>query len=111
MTIKTKLIVNAVVTTGMILFISLAGYSSMSFLQEKLSYLAEKSTPFQMRTVELQRELQGSITALIKVNTARTMAEYSLFRAAAEETLEKVRYDQERLEKMEGGANRLSLSA
>ncbi|MBW4054257.1 MAG: GAF domain-containing protein [Proteobacteria bacterium] len=111
MTIKTKLIANAVVTTGMILFISLAGISSMSFLQEKLSYLAEKSTPFQMRTVELQRELQGSITALIKVNTARTMAEYSLFRAAAEETLEKVRYDQERLEKMGGVANRLSLSA
>ncbi len=111
MTIKTKLIANAVVTTGMILFISLAGISSMSFLQEKLSYLAEKSTPFQMRTVELQRELQGSITALIKVNTARTMAEYLLFRAAAEETLEKVRYDQERLEKMGGGANRLSLSA
>lgn len=70
MTIKAKLIINALLTTAIIIAISLASFFSMRFLQEKLSYLTENSTPFQIRTTELQRELQLCITTLIKVNAA-----------------------------------------
>lgn len=111
MTIKTKLIANVLLTVAIIGAISLTSYFSMSFLQEKLSYLTEKSSPFQMRTVEFQRELQGCITNLIKVNAARTMTEYTTIHAEAERSLANVRTAQELLEKMSGGTSRLTVSA
>ncbi len=87
MTIKTKLVANVLVTAAIVGAISLASFFSIRFLQDKLSFLTEKSTPFQMRTMELQRELQGCIAALVKVNAARTMAEYTSFRGEAEKSL------------------------
>lgn len=110
MTIKTKLIANVLITSAIIIGMSLASFVSMRFLQEKLSYLTEKSTPFQMRTVEFQRELQGSITNLIKVNAARNMQEYTTSRAEAEMTLGNVRKAQRILEKMNGGLSRFAVS-
>jgi len=103
MTIKTKLIANMLVTAAIIVGISLASFSSMRFLQEKLSYIAEKSTPFQMRTVEFQRELQSCITDLIKVNAARNMAEYLKFRGEAERSLGYAARSQQILDKMTPG--------
>ncbi|NTV50166.1 MAG: GAF domain-containing protein [Geobacteraceae bacterium] len=103
MTIKTKLIANVLFTAAIIIVISLASFLSMRFLQEKLSYLTEKSTPFQMRSIELQRELNGAITALVKVNAARTMPEYNALQAEAEKSLEIVKNTQKSLEKMSSG--------
>src|SRR6185369_16738162 len=103
MTIKTKLIANMLVTAAIIVGISLASFSSMRFLQEKLSYIAEKSTPYQMRTVEFQRELQSCITDLIKVNAARNMAEYLKFRDEAERSLGYAARSQQILDKMTPG--------
>ena len=103
MTIKSKLIANVLVTTAIIGVISLASFLSMSFLQKKLLYLTERSTPFQVRTIEMQRELYGCITALVKVNAARTLAEYSIFRAEFEQSLTGVDNAQQRLKKMSAG--------
>ena len=100
MTIKTKLIANVLLTAAIIIVISLASFLSTRFLQEKLSYLTEKSTPFQMRSIELQRELNGAITALVKVNAARTMQEYNMLQAEAGKALEIVESTQKSLEKM-----------
>jgi methyl-accepting chemotaxis protein len=104
MTIKAKLIANMLVITAIIAGISLACFSSMRFLQEKLSYIAEKSTPFQMRTVEFQRELQNCITDLVKVNSARNMSEYARFRGEAEKSLGDVNRSRQALEKMYSGS-------
>lgn len=104
MTIKSKLIANIVVTTAIIIGISMAGISSMRYLQEKLSYIAEKSTPFQMSIVEFQRELQSCITNLMKVNASRNIQEYSKFRAEAESSLGNAERSQQNLEKMNAGA-------
>ena len=110
MTIKAKLIANGLVTAVIIVFISLSSFSSMSFIQEKLSYLTEKSTPFQMRTVEIQRELQRSVTDLLKVNAARNLKEYSTFRAEAEKSLGNVQKTQDLLYNMNIATGRLTLS-
>lgn len=103
MTIKAKLIANVLFMAAIIAAISLTSYVSMRFLQEKLSYLTDKSTPLQMRTLELQRELQGCITSLVKVNAARTSAEYLLYRAEAETSLAAVADTSKALEKMRNG--------
>lgn len=108
MTIKTKLIANVLFTATIIIVISLASFLSMRFLQEKLSYLTEKSTPFQMRSVELQRELNGAITALVKVNAARTMSEYTTLQAEAAKALIIVENTQNSLRKMSTGTHDVS---
>lgn len=108
MTIKAKLIANVLFMAAIIAAISLTSYVSMRFLQEKLSYLTDKSTPLQMRTLELQRELQGCITSLIKVNAARTSAEYVSYRAEAETSLAAVADTYKSLEKMRNGMTGVS---
>ena len=100
MTIKTKLIANALVTATLVGAISLSSYFSIRFLQERLSFLTEKSTPFQMRTMELQRELQGSIAALVKVNAARSIAEYTSLRNETEQSLDAIANTQKALKEM-----------
>jgi len=87
MTIKTKLIANVLVSAIIVISISLTSYFSMSFLHEKLSYLTNHSTPFQLRTVELQRDLQRSLTSLVKVNAAVTIAEYNESKTEADSSL------------------------
>ena len=104
MTIKAKLIANVLVTSAIVIAISLFSFFSMRFLQEKLAYLTEKSSPFQIRTIELQRELQGCLTTLVKVNAARNMTEYSNFHAEAEKTLWKIEGAEKILEKMGNSA-------
>lgn len=88
MTIKTKLIANMLLTAAIMAGVYLTSYSSLRFLQDKLLYIAEKSTPFQMGTVEFQRDLQSCITGLLKVGSARTIPEYNKFRGEAEISLE-----------------------
>lgn len=90
MTIKSKLIANVLLTALIVVALSLAGFFSIRFLREKLSYLTEQTAPSQVRALELQRELQASSAALTKLTTARTMAEFSLFRTDAERALARV---------------------
>ncbi len=100
MKIKTKLTFNiilVVVAVGIVVATSIFG---MKFVKDKLSYLTQKSTPYQMRTVEFQRELQGAITDLVKVNAALNMNEYKGFRTEAEKSLGTVKSAQQALEEM-----------
>lgn len=100
MKIKTKLILNMAiggVAVWSIVFTSIFG---MTFIKSKLSYLTQKSTPYQMRTIEFQKELQGAITDLVKVNAARDAKEYQTFRTEAEKSLYKVKTSQQSLEEM-----------
>ncbi len=100
MKIKTKLIINMVIGAVAIWSIVITSIFGMTFIKNKLSYLTQKSTPYQMRTVELQKELQGAITDLVKVNAARNLNEYQTFRSEAEKTLASVKTSQIALEDM-----------
>lgn len=100
MKIKTKLIINMVIGAVAVWSIVFTSIFGMSFIKGKLSYLTQKSTPYQMRTVEFQKELQGAITDLVKVNAARNMKEYQTFRTEAEKSLASVKTSQQALEEM-----------
>lgn len=98
MTIKAKLIANVLVTAAIIAVFTAADFFSMRFLQDKLTYLTEQSTPFQIRTIELQRELQGAVSALLELNGAGTLAELQSSKAEAEKKLARVSAAQQLLE-------------
>lgn len=100
MKIKTKLILNMVIGAVAIWSIVITSIFSMNFIKGKLSYLTQKSTPYQMRTVEFQKELQSAITDLIKVNSARDLKEFETFKAEAEKSLLSFKASQQSLEEM-----------
>jgi len=102
MKIKTKLILNMVIGAVAIWSIVITSIFSMTFIKGKLSYLTQKSTPYQMRTVEFQKELQGAITDLVKVNTARDLKEYEDFKSEAVKSLLVFKSSQQALEEMSG---------
>jgi methyl-accepting chemotaxis protein len=100
MKIKTKLILNMVIGAVAVWSIVITSVFGLTFIKNKLSYLTEKSTPYQIRTVEFQKELQGVITDLVKLNTARTAEEYNLYKGDADKSLVTVKNAQQALEEM-----------
>ena len=64
MKIKTKLIFNMIIGAVAIWSIVITSVFGLTFIKNKLSYLTQKSTPYQIRTVEFQKEMQGAITDL-----------------------------------------------
>ena len=100
MKIKTKLILNMIIGAVAVWAIVITSIFGMTFIKGKLAYLTQKSTPYQMRTVEFQKELQGAITDLVKVNAARDMKEFQTFRAEAEKSLAAFKASQQALEEM-----------
>jgi methyl-accepting chemotaxis protein len=100
MKIKTKLILNMVIGAVAVWSIVITSIFGMNFIKGKLSYLTEKSTPYQMRTVEFQKELQAAIADLIKVNAARDLKEFQTFKSEAEKTLSAFKTSQQALEEM-----------
>jgi len=113
--IKTKLILNMVIGAVAIWSIVITSVFGLTFIKNKLSYLTQKSTPYQIRTIEFQKELQGAITDLIKVNAARTPEEYARFKTEADKSLGTVKGAQQALEEMSsskvGAADELAQTA
>ncbi|MFZ5997030.1 MAG: methyl-accepting chemotaxis protein, partial [Nitrospirota bacterium] len=103
MTIKTKLTLNVVIVLTVIAAVAVTSIIGMGFVKSKLYYLTERSTPFQMRTVEFQRAIQGATADLIKVGASKTKEEYRSFRTEAEKSLAEVRNTQSALESLAGG--------
>lgn len=102
MTIKMKLILNVVIVAVIVGTIATTSYVSMGFIKSKLTYLTEKSTPFQLRTVEFERTIQVTTADLVKVGASRNMDELAQFRSEAEKSLTSVKKAQDSLETMSG---------
>lgn len=100
MKIKTKLILNMIIGAVAVWSIVITSVFALNFIKNKLSYLTQKSTPYQIRTIELQKELQSATTALVKVNAARNPEEYNSFKAEADKSLATVKIAQQSLEEM-----------
>lgn len=103
MTIKAKLTWNVIIVVVIIVAVALTSIIGMGFVKGKLFYLTERSTPFQMRTVEFQRAIQGATADLIKVSASRSMEEYKTYRTEAEKSLSEVKNTQDALESLSGG--------
>jgi methyl-accepting chemotaxis protein len=104
MTIKTKLILNVFIVIAIVAAVAVTSIVGMSFVKNKLFYLTERSTPFQMRTVEFQRSIQSVTADLIKIGVSRNKDEFRGFRAESEKSLAEVQEHQLKLESLAGGA-------
>jgi methyl-accepting chemotaxis protein len=102
MNIKAKLISNVLLVVVAIAAVVVASISSMGYISGKLNYLTQKSTPYQTKTLEFQRELQTAASALVKVGTAGSDAELASLRKEADAALESVKSVQKKLEEMQG---------
>lgn len=102
MTIKSKLMLNSCIVIVAVAAVSISSFISMNSIKGKLSYLTGKSTPYQVRTIEFQRALQGATAELTKVVAARSEAEFGTARGEADKSLAEVRQSQERLEAISG---------
>lgn len=105
MKIKTKLTLNVIVVITIIISVAVTSVIGMSFVKNRLFHLTEKSTPFQMRTVELQRAIQGATASLIKVSASSSIDEYKTYKTEVENSLSEVKASQDALEMLSGGVN------
>ena len=103
MKVKSKLFVNMLVTVAGIAVIAGASLVGMRFVQGKLSLLTERSTPFQLKTIELQRAVQEHTANLLKVASSVTMAELTAARGEAEKSLAEVAQSSSALAALKGG--------
>lgn len=102
MKIKAKLTLNIVVVLVIVTAVVATSIFGMLFISGKLSYLTQRSTPYQMRTLEFQREIQGATASLAKVNASGNQKEFQEFRNEAEKSLAEVKSAQAQLESLSG---------
>ena len=102
MTIRTKLTINVILVVVVIGAVAVTSFLGMGFIKQKLSYLTEKSTPFQLKTVEFQRAVQAATSDFLKTGTARTRQEFNASKSEADHALQVVKDSQQVLEGMSG---------
>lgn len=102
MTIRTKLIFSLVGAILMIATVSGTSLFGMRFIRDRLSYLTTRSTPYQIRTAEMQRAIEGAAADLIKTGSARSKAEYASSRGDAEKSIAEVKRAQDALNDLGG---------
>ncbi len=98
MTIKSKLTLNVVTVLGVIVAVVLASVIGMGFVKSRLYDLTEKSTPFQTRSMELQRSIHAATADLVKVGSAINPQELKTYRQEAETSLDQVKKAQSAVE-------------
>ncbi len=103
MTIKSKLILNGIIVSLMASMVSATGYFGMRFIQERLSFLTERSTPYQVRTNKLQLAIEGTMSSLTRVGASRNGGEFAAARADAGKSLAEVHSAQDALDLLGGG--------
>ncbi|MCL4457939.1 MAG: methyl-accepting chemotaxis protein [Nitrospirae bacterium] len=103
MKIKTKLTWNVIIVIVIVGAVATTSIIGMGFVKSKLFYLTERSTPYQVRTLELQRAIQGTTADLVKVNASKGMEEYKTHHSEAEKSLSEVKNTQDALESLSGG--------
>jgi methyl-accepting chemotaxis protein len=102
MTIRIKLILNIIAGIIMIAAVSGTSLFGMRFIRDRLNYLTTRSTPYQIRTAEMQRAIEGAAADLIKTGSVRSKAEYAASRGDAEKSIAEVKRAQEALNELGG---------
>lgn len=102
MTIKTKLTLNIAIVLVVVAAVSVTSIIGTNKIKTKLVYLTERSTPYQMRTIEFQKAIQEVTSGLIRISFSRTMEEYTAYLAECEKTLKAVEGTQKNLEALSG---------
>ncbi len=105
MTIKSKLTFNIALVLIIVCGVAITSIAGMRFIKSKLTYLTERSTPFQVRTIEFQKTIQSATTALIKVSSVHSTEEYTSYHEEAQKALANVEKSQESLQEISGDAD------
>ncbi len=100
MTLKTKLSLNVLIILISVAAVGITSFLGLTFVRERILDLTERSTPYQTRSLELERAIQGATSELVKIANARTPQEYAAFRKQAEAALDEVRGAQDRINAM-----------
>ena len=105
MTIKKKLYINMLTT--IVAIVSIAGFSmvGIKFLQNNISKLTEQSTPYQLKTVELQRALQEHTSNLLKIYSSDNISDFNSYKAEVGKTFNDVLKISKELSAFKGGAD------
>jgi methyl-accepting chemotaxis protein len=103
MKIKSKLIVNAACVLFIVLAVSATSYLIMGFVRESLYDLTQRSTPYQMRSLEFQRAIQSVTADLVRIGSAQTAEELAGAEAGLPTSLAEVKESQAALENLMGG--------
>lgn len=72
--------------------------------------VAEKSTPFQVRSMAFERELQHSIASLTRILSLQKLEEYARYKAEAEVSLTSLVQKEKELEGMRSSATHLNIA-
>ena len=104
MTIKGKLTLNVVIVLVVVGAVAVTSMVSMGFVKNKLFYLTERSTPYQMKTIELQRSMQGAAASLVKLSASRNLDDYNKNRAEAERSMSDVENSQNAIKALSDNA-------
>ncbi len=104
MTIRTKLTVNVLAGLLITALVAVASIAGMTFVNGQLIHLTERSGPYQVRTLELQRSLQAAIADILRVGASTTEAEFASARTEAERSLAAAADSQKALEALADAA-------
>ncbi len=102
MTIRTRLSLNVLVGLLITTLVAVASILGMTFVEGQLIHLTEKSGPFQVRTLELQRSLEAAIADITRVGASTTEQEFAAAHTRVEQSLASVAESQRALESLAG---------
>jgi methyl-accepting chemotaxis protein len=87
MKIRTKLLLNVLMVITVIGAVTTTSIIGMGSVRSKLHYLTERSTPFQVRSLEFQKAVQATTADLARTSGSMDDAEYRSNRQHTEESL------------------------
>ena len=102
MKIKTKLSLNVVVVSIAIVIIVVSALIGTRAINRNINELTQKTTPYQLKALNQQRELQAHATNLTKLSSSRTVEEYRSVAADVSGSLGNVNKASEDLAKLKG---------
>jgi methyl-accepting chemotaxis protein len=102
MTIKSKLALNVLFVILIVVALSSVSIYGLTSVRRNLSYLLATSTPYQVRTTDLQRTLQGAVSDLIKSSGASNGQELKLYRDSFVGSMAELKQAEEDLERISG---------
>lgn len=103
MTIRTKLMINVGSVILIIAAIVLASTRGMRSVQTNIWALTQKSTPFQVKTIELDKAVQGVVSGLGGTQNVHSPAELKSCQAEVERSLAEVGRITEEIKTISGG--------
>lgn len=95
MTIRNRLVLNILIILIGVGGVTAVSITGMNFIHAQFNHLVEQSTPFQIKSLELQQAAQKSADGLIKVSSSRKLQEMKAAREEASAALQEAQRIQE----------------